>query len=584
MMNASAKPPRTFLYERAVTVPMRDGTVLCAVVYRPAEGTAPVLLVRTPYGTATPQIGMAGNSAGVPHASALVDAGFAVVWVEARGTFGSEGVFTSQLDEAHDGYDTIDWIAAQPWSDGTVGMYGASYLGMAQWAAAGGGHPALAAIAPMQAAMRWYEGLWFHPGGALSLSAVTGWHAMMALNDELRGLSRGDGDLDTVMTLGSALADQLSLSEHTPLADHPLLTGRGGFDEQIAHPERDEFWEQRDLSGVVQKMTAPALVIAGWYDLCIIEQLRDFERYRTSAGSADAREGSRLIVGPWDHDPGLTGRFRDHDFGVFASAPATDLTGEHIRHFQRWLCPSDAPVAAPPSRVKLFVMGVDRWREYEEWPPPEARPVDFFLADAGVLSDERSGSDQTWEYIYDPADPVPTAGGAQIPTLWGFSGPTDQRVLNNRPDILHFETGPLPTDTDVIGYIHATLFVRSTAVDTDFTAKLIDVHPDGTAQVLCDGIIRMRYRASLQQAELMEPGQIYEVEINMAATANVFRAGHRIRLDVSSSNFPRFDRNTNTGGTISRENISDALIARNTVLAGPEHPSRLTLPIIAQNP
>ncbi|MEV1067105.1 CocE/NonD family hydrolase [Streptomyces sp. NPDC050263] len=583
--------PPAFVYERAVTVPMRDGTGLDAIVFRPMTGTAPTLFVMTPYGAASPQTGMAGNGAAVPHATVLVDAGFAVVWVEARGTFGSEGEFTPQVNDARDGYDALDWIVSQPWSNGTVGMYGASYLGMTQWAAAAGGHPALAAIAPMQTTMRWYEGFWYHPGGALSLSAVTTWHALMSLNDELRALGRGGGDLRRVMALSTALGDGLSLNDHTPIAVHPLLAGAGSFDEFVARPDHGEFWEARDFSRDIPQMSPPALMTAGWYDLFIGQQLRDFELYRDTAGSAEAREGSRLIVGPWDHEPTLAGHFSDHDFGNRASAFATDLTGEHIRHFRRWLTPSDAAPRGPSSRVKLFVMGVDEWRDFEDWPPPEARPVEFFLAAEDGDSDDgglRSGtlitrpptSGRTWEYTYVPSDPVPTTGGAQIPPAWGFTGPTDQRALDDRSDIVSFQTEPLPTDTGVIGYVRATLFVRSDALDTDFTAKLIDVHPDGRAALLCDGILRMRYRTSLRHPQLMEPGRTYEIDIDMAATANVFQQGHRIRLDVSSSNFPRFDRNTNTGGIIDQESIDKAVVARNAVLTGPEHPSRLVLNVV----
>lgn len=589
-MDIPARPPRAFVYQREAAVPMRDGTRLSATLYRPAEGTAPTLLVRTPYGVATPQVGMAGNGAGVPNATAFVDAGFAVVWAECRGTFGSEGAFTPQVDETDDGYDTIDWITAQPWSNGSVGMYGASYLGMTQWAAAAGRHPALAAIAPFETTMRSYEGFGYHPGGALSLSALTTWHALMAMYDRIRGLGRGEGGLEAVMSLGAALAEPLSLAAPTPVAEHPLLAGLGSFDAFVAHPENDDFWEPRDFSRHVAGMTAPALMTAGWYDLFICRQLRDFELYRASAGSAEAREGSRLIVGPWDHDPTLAGRFRDHDFGVFASAFAADLTGEHVRHFRRWLTPAgDANTAPPPHPVKLFVMGVDQWRDFADWPPPNARPVDFFLADAdadgagprsGLLDAKPSEADRTWEFAYDPADPVPTLGGAQIPVAWGFTGPADQRALDARTDVLTFRTAPLAADTEVIGYVTATLFVRSDAPDTDFTAKLSDVHPDGTARLLCDGILRMRYRTSLREPEPSEPGRVYEIDIDMAATANVFRAGHRIRLDVSSSNFPRFDRNTNTGGTISREAIEAGVIAHNTVLAGPAYPSRLTLSVL----
>ncbi|GAA0998573.1 CocE/NonD family hydrolase [Acrocarpospora macrocephala] len=587
MTQPSAANP-TFAYERGVEVPMRDGTRLNAVMYRPTEGTASTLLVRTPYGVSSAFVGMAGNGAGFPNATSFVDAGFAVIWVEARGTFGSEGTFRPKVHESQDGYDTIEWIVAQPWSDGRVAMYGPSYLGITQWAAAIAGHPSLKAIAPMQTAMESYKALSYHPGGALSLSAVTSWHALMYLNDEVREITRGNGDMERISALIAGLTDQLALNDGTPLADHPLFAGRGWLDEVLEHPDYDVYWDAQDFSPALSRVTVPVLAVAGWFDPFIGQQLRDFENFQKSAGSAEAVAGSRLIVGPWDHDPALSGHFRDHDFGLFASAGAADLTGEHIRHFQRWLGPDTPSSPLPsPSRVKLFVMGVDEWRDFDDWPIPEAQPVPYYLASGtepgarhGKLSTLPAESEHRYEYSYDPADPVPTTGGAQIPTLWGFSGPADQRPLDSRPDVLSFQTAPLDHDTEVIGHISATLFVQSDALDTDFTAKLIDVHPDGKALGLCDGILRMRYRTSPRTPELTQPGEVYEISIDMAATADVFRVGHRIRVDISSSNFPRFDRNTNTGGLISRESIDDAVVAHNAVLTGPQHPSRIILPVL----
>lgn len=572
------------VYETGIRVQMRDGVRLNASLFRPTTGTAPTLLVRTPYGMDTPRTGMPGNGAGVPHPTVFVDAGFAVIWVEARGTFDSEGDFRPVVDEPFDAYDTVEWIVSQPWSDGSVGTYGASYLGIAQWALSGTGHPAVKAIAPMLTSMDPYDAVWRHPGGALALSAVTSWNALMALNRTLREMRRG-GAADALPGLIAGLRDPSILTTATPVADIPELAGHEAFDDVVAHPDFDAFWRSHDQRPHVTRMSAPVLSIAGWYDVFMVRQLRDFELLQTHAATSDARDRSRLVVGPWDHDPDLSGRFSDHEFGPMSHAAASDLVGEHLRHFGRWL--QDAPASTEHHPVKLFVMGVDEWREFSAWPPVDARPSCLHLESAadlrgGHLAPDPPIVDGAGTIVYDPRDPVPTAGGAQIPASWRFSGPTDQRTLDHRHDILRFTSAELSDDVEAIGYVSAILHVRSDAPDTDITAKLIDVHPDGTARVLCDGILRLRYRDGTSEAKLATPGEVYEVTIDMAATANRFRRGHRIRVDVSSSNFPRFDRNTNTGGDIGTERIEDARVARNEVLTGKDHPSRLVLPFTSQ--
>lgn len=571
------------VYENQIRVPLRDGVTMNATLFRPAEGRAPTLVVRTPYGIDTPRTGMPGNGAGVPNPTPFVDLGFAVLWVEARGTFSSEGSFRPVVDERDDGVDTIDWVIAQPWSDGTVGTYGASYLGIAQWSIAASGHPAVKAIAPMFTSMDPYDAVWRHPGGALSLSAVTSWNALMTLNDTIRDMRHGGSPADLAEII-EALRRPEMLTDAMPIAEAPVLAGRRSFDDAVSHTDFDEFWDRHDQRRDVGRMRTPALSIAGWYDVFMVRQLRDFELLQSQAATAEAREQSRLIVGPWDHDPDLTGRYSDHDFGPMANAAASDLMGEHLRHFSRWLRDTPPPPGWMP--VKLFVMGIDEWQEFSAWPPAGTRQTPLHLSAGRV---PRSGSLATLppesgsaaSLIYDPRDPVPTTGGAQIPASWRFTGPTDQRALDSREDILTFRSDPLRSDLEVIGYISAVLFVRSDAPDTDFTAKLIDEHPDGTARVLCDGIVRLRYRESTRRQSAAAPGEVHEVTIDVAATANVFRAGHRIRLDVSSSNFPRFDRNTNTGGVIHAETLDDTRPARNEVLTGREWPSRLLLPTTA---
>lgn len=559
------------VYEK-VTIPMRDGVRLAASLFRVVEEPAPTLLLRTPYG-----IGV--NPLPMPDVVPLLDAGFSVLWVACRGTAGSEGTLRMLVDDADDGWDTVEWLVAQPWSDGTIGTYGGSYHGMTQWAIAAQAPPALRASVVTVSALNPYRGAWYHPGGGLSLSLGVAWHLVRALEEELAANGPGERSAALMAALADGTPEQLAVLGHTPLAETPLLATDERFATLLAHETHDEYWQGVDRSGAVPAMTQPVLFVSGWYDLLVVEQLRDFERYRKEASSESARNGSRLVVGPWRHDYGSP-VFPGRDFGSQASALAADVTGEHVRHLTRALRPK-VGTPAETSPVRLFVMGVNQWRDEPDWPLPDTEYLDHYLRGDGTLS-AQPGPEAIIEYDYDPRDPAPTTGGAHA-AVHRQDGPVDQRALESRHDVLSF-TGPvLEEDTEVTGYVTATLFVSSDALDTDFMVKLIDVHPDGRALNLCDGMLRARYRSGLTRPELMTPGQVYEIEVDMAATANVFLAGHRIRVDVTSSNFPRFDRNTNTGGRISEESLDDAVIAQNTLWTGPRHPSRLRLPIIRRS-
>jgi putative CocE/NonD family hydrolase len=336
-----------------------------------------------------------------------------------------------------------------------------------------------------------------------------------------------------------------------------------------------------------EQIGTPALSIAGWYDLFVAQQLSDHVAMRVRAGSEKARDGQRLIVGPWSHSQtvGAHGIFPERDFGLSASTLAAQLTPAHIAFFDRWLKGrEDALDGSAP--VRLFIMGIDQWRDEQSWPLHDTRFIDYHLDGAGaantagrsgLLMTEPAARDETDRYLYDPRRPVPTVGGN---TLAPFSGPADQSAVEAREDVLCFSSAVLERPLEVTGPVLLKLFVSSSAVDTDFTAKLVDVFPDGRAMALSEGILRMRYRESLAEPELMSPGEVYEITIDGGVTSNVFLPGHRLRLEVSSSNFPRYDRNSNTGGDISREREADMVVAINSVHRGPKYPSRLILPII----
>ncbi|MEV8148621.1 CocE/NonD family hydrolase [Arthrobacter sp. NPDC080073] len=575
------------LYEPNVAMKTRDGVTLVADVWRPLEGQAPTLLVRTPYDRrATFHFGSENSIA--PSLMQLVNAGYAVVIQDARGTGTSEGVFEPKVNEVEDGQDTVAWLLEQSWSDGAVAMYGASYLGMVQWALATNETPGLRAIAPTAAAADWYSNLWYSQGGAMSLSLDTMWNALMYTAEEKRNLTLGVSQDPTALArIGASLLNPLALNDATPLADLPVHgTGRW-FDDWIAHPDFDEYWTGQDWSipEFMSKVTVPVLSIGGWYDLKINGTVEGFIGVRTLGGSEEAREKSRLLIGPWDHG-GFTGRYADRHFGILAE---TDISTEHIAFFDehvRGISP-----ATPAPRVRLFVMGIDQWRDEVDWPLPDTRYTDYFLNSAGsAVTRHGDGSlgvaaptaDSLDQFIYDPRNPVPTAGGALLPAEPGLIGPVDQSVVDGREDILCYTTPVLDEPLEVTGHVELKVFVSSSAVDTDITAKLVDVFPDGRAFNLCDGMLRLRYREDLSQPAPLTPGEVYEVTVKLGVTSNVFLPGHRLRLDISSSNFPRFDRNTNTGGFISGESIDEAIVATNRIHHGPAQPSRLTLPIIAR--
>jgi putative CocE/NonD family hydrolase len=378
------------------------------------------------------------------------------------------------------------------------------------------------------------------------------------------------------------MLDVMALNEATPVASRPVLGEGRWLDDWIAHPDFDEYWKAQDWSARLGEVTVPVLEIGGWYDLKVHEQVADFVRLRTSGGSQAAREHSRLVIGPWDH-VSLTGSYPDRYFGMLAAA---DPGPTHVRFFDQHL--KGIEPAAPAPRVRIFVMGIDQWRDEADWPLPDTQYTDFHLSGGAANTRDGDGTLQLEAptavaadtFRYDPSDPLPTAGGALLPPLPGLVGPVDQKVVDGRTDVLCY-TGPVLTEAvEVTGFVELKVFVSTSVVDTDITAKLIDVFPDGRAINLCDGILRLRYRNSLSEPELMTPGEVYEVTVKMSVTSNVFLPGHRIRLDISGSNFPHYDRNSNTGGVISSEALDDMVVADTTIHHGGAHPSRLVLPVI----
>ena len=573
--------------QKNIYIVMRDGVILASDVYCPTTGGPfPTVLIRTPYNKDLSALLLLV----APDPLRLAQAGFAVVVQDCRGCGGSSGKFIPFLQEAQDGCDTITWITTQPWSRGTVGMAGGSYLGAVQWLTAAKSPKDLQALIPSITAAQYYHP-WTYQGGAFQLGFCLLWTlGSFAIPEVQRRLAHRQATLIEFSSVMHALANIEKLYWRRPLMNMPEFQQLTPFYfDWLAHPSFDEYWQAIAPSTTYDRINAPPLLIGGWYDLFLGGTLASYRGLKHHAGSDFARRPA-LLIGPWSH--GIWhGIFAERDFGLLASTDALDMTGVQIRWFEYWLKGEENGTLEDPP-VKIFVMGRNQWREEEDWPLPNTQYCRYYLHSGGnantlhgdgTLSTEPSGDEPPDRYIYNSGDPTPTCGGATL--LPGAqtgvnAGPKDQRAVEVRQDVLVYTTKPLVRDLEVIGPVELTLYIASTARDTDFTGKLVDVYPDGKALILTDGILRTRYRHSFSQVELLEPGTVYELHIDLIATANVFQTGHSIRLEVSSSNFPRFDRNSNTGSVIAQEGEAEVVTARNWIFHTTQHPSHLRLPII----
>lgn len=563
-----------------VQVPMRDGAHLATHIWRPEIfEPCPVLLVRTPY-SKDEYVDMYGYLH--PNLHTLLRSGYAIAWQDCRGTFRSGHGFVPLVSEADDGEDTITWLAEQDWCDGAVGMYGASYMGYVQWSAAARRPHALKAIAPAVSSADWFRSPFYSPGGALSLGFLINWFRLLSNNDIALKSKDKSADQSDLARLCNEL-DGSRLATILPIGENPAINGAILWGKDVLeHVAYDSFW--RNISPIEQigDMNVPVLTVAGWFDNFLGESLRAHDqRTQTDATS------SYLVIGPWSHS-NVSGEFPEISYGGAASPAGAGLTDLHVRFFDRWLR-GRLNALAEIAPVRIFVMGINEWRNEEKWPLPDATSVDFHLGGegpangrhgVGCLSIGRLDDVYIDEYLYDPFDPVPTVGGEQIPIGGGFNGPADQQLVEDREDVLVYTSPVLDEAIEVTGPVSATLFISTSCVDTDFTAKLVDVHPDGRALLLCDGITRLSRRDSTISKQPVEPNTVYRISIELGATSNVFACGHRIRLEVSSSNFPRYDRNGNSGGDATWTDTDDLVVASNRIHRGPKHPSSLLLPII----
>jgi putative CocE/NonD family hydrolase len=562
--------------ERNVAMRTRDGVTLHADIYRPAgDGTFFVLLERTPYNKDTT----------ADFALKAAARGYMAVMQDVRGRFTSGGEWYPFKHESQDGYDAVEWAASLPHSNGKVGMVGGSYVGATQMLAAISHPPHLAGICPVVTASNYHEN-WTYQGGAFEQWFDESWTASLAQDTFNRQIVKATNALadSEVLPLGHFPVFNIKLA---PDGAELTRTLAPYFQDWLDHPTYDSYWKQWSIEENYANIQVPALTITAWYDIFQGGSLRNFTSLQTQAGNEAARKGQQLVVtlgghAGWSRTIGLV------DFGP--DAPFDE--NEMIIDWYDYLFLGKQNQFASGKPVKIFVMGENKWRDEAAWPLERAKQTRYSLYSKGEantasgngllvtepdifpIRDERPDS-----YTYDPANPVPTVGGPLCCDILHLpAGPRDQKEVESRADVLVYSTPPLDSDTEVTGPVTLDLYASSSAVDTDFTAKLVDVWPNGFTQNLTEGILRASYRESTSEAKPIVPGKVYEYKIDMWSTSNVFLKGHGIRLEVSSSNFPRFDRNLNTGSSASTS--STFVKATNIILHDPAHPSALVLPVV----
>lgn len=561
---AASAAPYEVTIQAGVPVKMRDGVTLIADIYRPkAEGKFPVLLTRTPYNRRDPMTG-----------TFLASHGYVIIMQDTRGRFDSGGEFYPFRHESEDGYDTIEWAAALDFSNGMVGTFGGSYVGATQMLAAISKPPHLKAIFPYVTASEYYDG-WTYQSGALMQAFTSTWTTGLA-QDTLRRKAAGMSQMKDWM-------NQLPVDDYRIIASPTADDVASYFRDWVAHEREDEYWRRWKISDHYSEMDIKALHSGGWHDIFLKGSIGNYVGMRKAAATETARQNQRLLVGPWAHtSTSREGKIGDVTFGKHA---VLDMNGTIIKWFDYALKGIKNEFAGD-SPVRIFVMGENVWRDEKEFPLARTQYTKYYFHSAkgansisgdGLLSTKTPGGEKSETFEYDPANPVPTIGG-RLCCGGTLPGPYNQQPNESREDVLVFSTPPLERDTEVTGNISVELFAASSAVDTDFTAMIVDVDPSGYARFLTDGIVRARYRNSTERAEPIEPGRIYKYTIDLWTTSNLFKAGHRIRVYISSSNFPRFNRNLNTGEATMRG--TKMLNARQTIYHDAEHPSAIVLPII----
>lgn len=573
-------------------VPMqtRDGVTLRSDIYRPdAEGTFPVMIIRTPYDKSM-QVYADGKtmSRHLLHTRYFPQRGYVVVAQDTRGRWQSEGEFYPYIWDAQDGYDTVEWAAKQPWSNGKVAIVGKSYMGLVQYLAAMEQPPHLVAGAPMSAPISYFENCVYRQG-----VFELGWQLSYII-----GLAR-----DIAIRMGGVEGEKRVAYLNQFLENPGIRFGKLKIEEFAHIPVRDwidrldvdapyirdlldnwvdgDFWHKMDARPRAGDIKVPMLHVGSWFDPFLVDTTEMFNRIRAESGPEVAKN-QRLLIGPWTHIFGsrIAGQV---DFGPDAEL---DIDGLELRWYDHWMRGEDTGLMEEPP-VKVFVMGANKWREEWEWPIARTQYTPLYLGSGGNansrdgdgrLSFDKPGQETPDSYIYDPNDPVPTCGGTTLLAHGGDAGSCNQALVEQRHDVLVYTSEPVTEPLEVTGPVCLKLYASTAATDTDFMVKLVDVSPEGEAFNIADGVIRARFRNSLDKPTLVTPGEIIEYSIDMWSTSHMFLPGHRIRVSITSSDFPRYDRNANTGNDIG----SDAVLlpTRQTIFHDSRYPSHIVLPVI----
>jgi len=560
------------LLDNRVPIRMRDSVTLYADVYRPVgEGRYPVLVSGTPY--STERFPTAYDAAVY-----FAQRGYVYVFQDIRGRHESEGIWEPFVNDAKDGYDTVEWAARQPWSNGKVAMQGGSYLGQNQWRTAQTAPSSLVTIFPMVASTSIYHD-WITLNGGWRLSFNFGWGPV---RQESR-IMQNPGP-HTIAGLRAIHYDQVQW--HLPLNTMQKLVGRHAkfYDDWLANPDYNAYWKPLNAEEMFDKIAIPVHTLGGWFDIFSQGTLRGYVGMSQKGATDKARRMSHLVIGPWGHGPSQkTGAL---DFGPAANVDALTV---QLRWYDYWLKGIDNGLAPEPP-VKLFVMGRNEWVYEREYPLARTQYRPFYFTSGGNANSDRGDGRLTWtkpalqqaqdRFRYDPDDPVPSLGGNNCCGTPTPAGPQDQRPIEGTRDILIYTSDFLQEEIEATGPVKVVLYASSDAVDTDFVAKLVDVYPDGSSYNMAEGLLRARYRESLSKPRPLTPGQVYRLEIDLVGTSVAFQKGHRIRVHVTSSHFPQFDRNPNTGATFGT--TDRVRVAQQTVYHDAERPSHIVLPVIPQ--
>ncbi len=551
----------------------RDGFELSADVVLPDEsGPFPTVYLRTPYESSSQK----SLERGVWWAKR----GYAFVSGDCRGRYESQGEFYPYHPDGKDGVDTLQWISNQPWSDGKIGMAGGSYGGLVQWQSAALDSTNISAMAAHVICDDYFSN-YHYVGGAfqLGLSVMAG--VTFTTNMPIPGFAE--------------IFDSGRVWRHLPLIDMDLQTiGKKipWYRDWLKHSKYDEYWKEIDTTHQYGNVDSPVFIRCGWFDAYPDGTFRLWNGMTKNGASEQARKGQKVLMGPWTHGEPEGTKLGDLDFGPDSYKVILE---EELRWFDYWLRGIDNGIDTEPP-IHLFVMGINEWRYESEWPLSRTKFTPYYFHSGGQsnsvygdgkLSTIKPREEDSDSYEYDPERPVPTIGGNHSTASWPWTetgvepivvGPVEQRAIESRHDVLVYTSDPLDKDMEVTGPLEVVLYASSSALDTDFTARLTDVYPDGRSIMMAEGIIRARFRNGYTKEEFLQPGKVEEYRIQLYPTSNVFFSGHSLRVDISSSNFPRFSRNLNTGEDVGTGvNIE---IASQTIFHSEEYPSHIILPLI----